>query len=166
MMLKNSIKRAYETLDSRNWDKIYIALDLHDTVMESNYKDAHGGLLEIAIEPLRVISNLPEVSIILYSCCHEKDYNTYIELLRKNGIKVDYFNTNPEIKNTVTGCFDRKFYYSILIDDKAGFDPAEWPLVKEWFLLSRNNSRRIMEIDNKNIFDKTFYHEIYVKNEN
>lgn len=149
-MLEDAIKRAYEILDQRNWDTIYVSLDLHGTVMESNYTDSHGKLLESAIEPLRIISNLPEICIILYSCCYEEDYAEYMKLFMKHGIKVEYFNENPRIKNTKTGCFDKKFYYSVLIDDKAGFDPEDWRLVKDWFLFSRSFSSRVKEISKPN----------------
>jgi len=142
-MLEDSISRAYRTMAERNWDKIYIALDIHDTVMEANYKDATGALLPECIKPLQVISNLPEVVIILYSCCHPKDYETYMNVFKSNGIKIGYFNENPNVENTVSGCFDKKFYYSILIDDKAGFNPKDWSKVQSYFLKYRSKTKTL-----------------------
>ena len=146
-MIEDAIERAYKTLDERNWDKIFVGLDLHGTVMDSNYKDANGSLLKVALEPLQKISNLPEVSIILFSCCYEKDYETYLKLFHDNGINVDYFNENPAVENTRAGCFDKKFYYSILLDDKAGFNPdKDWNVVRKSFLFYRCFSKRVSEL--------------------
>ena len=53
------------------------------------------------------------------------------------------FNFNPTIENTQTGCFDDKFYFSILLDDKAGFDPdTDWKLIYEY--LKRKNNENII----------------------
>lgn len=49
-----------------------------------------------------------------------------VDFLRSRGISVHYANENPEVGNTATGNFDRKFYFSVVVDDKAGFDPSEW----------------------------------------
>lgn len=57
-----------------------------------------------------------------------------VEERRQNLIKliygcqnVAYFNVNLDCQNTLTGDFTRKFYYDILLDDKAGFEPE-----KDW----------------------------------
>ena len=43
------------------------------------------------------------------------------------------FNFNPAIENTKTSCFDDKFYFSVLLDDKAGFDPdTDWKLIYDY----------------------------------
>ena len=34
---------------------------------------------------------------------------------------------------TIVQCFEKKFYFNILLDDKAGFDPeTDWSVIKEY----------------------------------
>lgn len=36
-------------------------------------------------------------------------------------------NSNPDEKDTKTGDFSKKFYFNILLDDRAGFQPeTDW----------------------------------------
>ncbi len=149
-MIHNSIKKAYEQFEAREWNKIYIALDIHGTVADSDYHNTSKELYKTCIEPLQIISKLPEVTIILFSCAYEKDYGSYFELFNKNGIDVRYFNNNPEVDNTPTGCFDRKFYYNIIFEDKAGFEPWMWPSVRDAFLNYRQFNKRIKELYDRN----------------
>lgn len=146
-MIHNAIRKAYEQLELRNWDKIYVALDIHGTVADSDYHSVSSELYRTAIEPLREISGLPEVSIILFSCCYETDYEHYVQLFAKNGIRIDGFNKNSAVPNTKTGCFDSKFYFNILIDDKAGFDPWMWPSVRDAFLNARQFNKRAAQLE-------------------
>lgn len=149
-MLHNAIRKAYEQFDSRKYEKIYFAVDIHGTVADPDYKNVSSALYATAIEPLQVISHLPEVSIILFSCCHPHDYKKYIDLFESQGIKISYFNCNPEVKNTETGCFDSKFYYSVIAEDKAGFDPYLWPSIRDAFLTARQFNKQILELSISN----------------
>lgn len=127
-MLKNSIKNAYDLALQRKWNKIYWAIDLHGVCFVSNYKaNTYEFINERVIAGLRTIASLAESRIILWSSCYTDEQIKIIELFNNNGIRVDYFNANPEVENTTTGDFSNKFYFSILLDDKAGFDPE-----KDW----------------------------------
>lgn len=37
-MILNAIHNAFKKAEERNWKSIYIAVDIHDTIVESNYK--------------------------------------------------------------------------------------------------------------------------------
>jgi len=40
-------------------------------------------------------------------------------------------NENPEVLNLKYGCYDKKPYFNVVFEDKAGFDPmTDWLLVK------------------------------------
>jgi hypothetical protein len=53
-------------------------------------------------------------------------------MFKEHGIMPQYFNENTAVENTATGNFSSKFYFSVLLDDKAGFNPeTDWVLVKE-----------------------------------
>lgn len=127
MSILRAIKRAYDVMEERNWDTVYWAVDLHGTVITSNYESGtYEYINEEAKLALQAISNLPETKLILWSSMHVFDQFNVIALLKQDGIDVTWFNQNPAVANTATGCFDRKFYFSVLVDDKAGFDPSEW----------------------------------------
>lgn len=132
MSILRAIDRAYDVLIQRNWDTIYWCVDLHGTVLESSYDsgEIHFISQEIA-DTLAYISGLPETCLILWSSITAADELKIRKLFADKGIKVDFVNENPLIDNTITGNFDRKFYFSILVDDKAGFCPSEWPAVTE-----------------------------------
>jgi hypothetical protein len=137
MSLETAIKKAYKTAKIKNWDTIYVMIDVHDTIMDSNYKNCRMDFFPEAILALQKISKLPEVYLSLYTCCYELDANVYISRLKELDIDIKSVNTTP-IKNTTYGCFDKKPYFSILIDDKAGFDPSEWSYISDYFYKYRD----------------------------
>ena len=128
MSIIKAIKRALRISVERNEPLIYWAVDLHGVVFRSNYEQ--GGYTFTtpkAVEALRAISAVPDYRLIIWSSCHPEEYPAIISFLAQHGIVVDYFNENPEVENTPSGNFEKKFYFSILLDDKAGFDPdTDW----------------------------------------
>ena len=144
-MIHNAIRNAYAKFDTRNYDYLYLALDIHGTCADSDYHNVSSSLYNVAIKPLQVISHLPEVKIILFSCCHPHDFESYFKLFQQNDIKISYFNSNPEIPNTKMGCFDLKFYYDVIFEDKGGFDPSMFPSVADAFLVHRQFNKRVLQ---------------------
>ena len=134
-MITKAIARAYRVMHERNWDTIYWAVDLHGVCLKSNYEN--GGyefINEEAKIGLQHISMREENKIILWSSCHDHEKQAIIDFFADNAIHVDHFNVNPDEANTKTGCFDQKFYFSVLLDDKAGFDPDEhWAEIIEYY---------------------------------
>lgn len=123
-MIVNAIKRAYQVMQERQWDTVYWSIDLHGVCFSSSYE--RGGYSFVnaeAIAALQAISARPESRLILWSSCHLEEQPDIIAFFMAHNIRIDYFNANPEIPNTLTGDFGSKFYFSVLLDDKAGFDP-------------------------------------------
>jgi hypothetical protein len=131
MAINTAIQRAYEIKLYRNWDKVYFAIDIHGTILKPEYNGMAQEFYDDAIDTLKYMRTLPEIVIILWSSCKAEDYQNYIDLFNSHGIRVDYFNENPECADTKVGAFDKKFYFSVLLDDKAGFDPyKDWTAVR------------------------------------
>ncbi len=125
-MIIKAIQRAYLTAAERNWNSIYWAIDLHGVCFPYSYgRGSYKFLGPHVVRGLQTISSRPESKIILWSACHEDEQPDIIKHFVDHGINVHYFNENPEIPNTHTGNFDDKFYFSIVLDDKAGFNPDE-----------------------------------------
>ena len=131
-MIHNAIARAYQTMKDRNWETIYWAIDLHGTCLKSNYQSYNFKFVnQDCIDTLKYLRSLPETKIIIWSSCYEKDYELVKQLFDEHGITIDFFNENPLVQSTRTGNFVDKFYFSILLDDKAGFSPeTDWHNVK------------------------------------
>jgi hypothetical protein len=72
------------------------------------------------------------VKLILWTSSHRPVIDNALEFLRKKGIFFDYVNENPDIDNDKLCDFSDKFYFDVLLDDKAGFYPArDWPIINQ-----------------------------------
>lgn len=124
MALTDSIINAYKYNKKVGRQKIYWAVDIHDTIAHSNYADEMPTVIPEAIEALKILQAFPETVLILFSSSYH--HAQYIEHFMKQGVYFKYFNENPEVCDTATGDFSKKFYYNVLIDDKAGFVQDDW----------------------------------------
>lgn len=135
-MITRAIDRAYRIAEERNQEFIYWAIDLHGVVLKSNYEQ--GGyqfINEYARRALRLLSFYYRHKIIIWSSCYPEEQQRILDFLKFNGIEADYFNENPECPDTKSGCFSQKFYFSILLDDKAGFDPnVHWDDIIDYLI--------------------------------
>lgn len=130
MSILNAVIRAYNVAAERDWNVVYWCVDLHGTVLEANYSSAEFKFIDDkVVAALQKIRALPETRLILWSAVTKEDEIKIREMFEANGIHVDYVNENPEIANTKTGNFEDKFYFSVLVDDKAGFVPSMWTSV-------------------------------------
>ena len=134
MALKHAIWQAEAKMKERGWDKIYVAVDWHDTICHSTYSEGmalnwcHG-----AERALKQMSEDSRICLILYTSSYVTVVEDFIRKLRtEHGINFEYFNCNPEVKNTEYGEFGKKFYYDLILDDKAGFVPDEWVDMTDW----------------------------------
>lgn len=134
MSIIKSINRAYQIKEERNWDTIYWAIDLHSTCIKSNYVSGeYEWINEDAKQCLQLIRSLKETRLIMWTSSFLEAQEEALEFFNNHNIYFDYGNQNPEVWNTKTGCFDKKFYFSVGIDDKFGFDPdTDWKLIYEW----------------------------------
>lgn len=133
-MIIDAFKKAYATKLARNWNKIFVAVDLHDTIFKSDYgkEFATDWVNAEALIALQKMSMDPEICLIMYTCSHQKNIDLYMEELAKHDIHFEYANWNPEVPNTLLSDFSGKFYFNIMIDDKAGFVVDEWKDIVEF----------------------------------
>lgn len=130
--MKRLIEKAFKIARERNWKKIYIACDIHDVILEANYsKDIPTKFLGNAKKVLQRLSQRSDVTLILYTCSHPSEIEQYLKLFTDAGINFSYVNENPECVNTAYGDFTVKFYFNILLEDKAGFVPEDWDEIDE-----------------------------------
>lgn len=129
LTISQIFNRELDKKKSRNWDRIYVLVDIHDTIIPSDYKSVGRDLVtyKYALPALRALSKREDVYLILWSSCTETTAKYYLDYFKEMGVDFDSFNKNEEEKNTPYACFDSKPYFNVIIDDKAGFEPdSDW----------------------------------------
>jgi hypothetical protein len=137
MALIDALNQAWLKKQERGWDKIYVAVDWHDTICKSTY-DTDGPALDWcwgAEETLQYLSDDTRFCLILYTSSFRGVCDTFVKKLKEyHGINFEYINENPEVTNTDYGDFRDKFYFDLLFDDKAGFTGEDWCVVQDFIL--------------------------------
>ncbi len=128
---------AFKDMQRKNWDKIYVFVDLHSTAIKPNYKagEIPTEFYENAKECLQMMSKQKEICLIMYTCSHQHEIKEYLTYFESNNIKFEYVNKNPEVTSNEGGYgyYEDKPYINVLLDDKAGFDAeSDWLGVVEF----------------------------------
>jgi hypothetical protein len=79
----------------------------------------------------------PDIIMILYTCSYPQEIERYLKIFEKNNITFSHVNKNPNISSRMGnfGYYEDKFYFNVLFEDKAGFDPeTEWKEVYDYLL--------------------------------
>ena len=123
MNIVRSFETAFKRMKEKGWDKIYILVDIHDTVFEATYsKDEYYRWFPYAKEALHLMSINPRISLILWSSSYTDAIEKYINTFEKSKIHFDMVNVNKETEDNELSCFAQKTYFNVGIDDKFGFD--------------------------------------------
>lgn len=128
-MITRAIENCLLLAKAKGWDKTYWAFDIHGTILKPTFKTrvVSTEFYPYAKEALQEISKMKSVVRILYTCSYPDEIVLYLKFFESHGIQFDYVNENPEVSAGAYGHYDRKFYFNILFEDKAGFDPlTEW----------------------------------------
>jgi hypothetical protein len=125
-----NISETFRLKAERNWDTIYVVVDLHGTIAKPFHDcfELYPGALEV----LQWFSDRPDIKIILWTSSHFEEVKSVLVNLKLSGVTIDFVNANPLEANTKRADFSKKFYFNILLDDKAGFEPeTDWFAIKE-----------------------------------
>jgi hypothetical protein len=136
-MLLHAIIKAFQEKYQRGWDTLYFAVDLHGTIIErytGENINSYGGAEEV----LRSLSSMPDVVLILFTSTSAESLQPFYKWCSERGIHFKYLNENPECDKGKLGDFSKKFYYNILLDDRAGFNPySDWQDLPKCISLAR-----------------------------
>ena len=128
--IRDIIKHTFEQKEIRKWNKIYWAIDLHDTVITGKYNKFNTGaeIYPACKEVLDYLYNSNLHRTILWTSSYDDSVK---DILKRYDLKFHYFNENPECPSTDMCDFGDKFYFNILLDDKAGFSgKTDWFEIK------------------------------------
>ncbi len=123
-MITRAIENCMRLAREKKWQKTYWAFDIHGTLLRPNFKkgEISREFYPHALEVMRNLNKRKDIVKIMYTCSYPDEIRQYIEFFAGYGIHFDYINTNPEITDGAYGYYKDKFYFNVLMDDKAGFD--------------------------------------------
>lgn len=136
MNIIKAFENAFKRKKDKNWDYIYIAIDVHDTIFKASYsrKNDTCEFFPYAAEALRLISQRQDIKLILWTSSYEVALGNYLRIFDENGINFQYVNSNPEIDDCELASFKDKFYFNVGLDDKFGFEPdKDWKIILNYF---------------------------------
>jgi len=138
MSIIKAFDTAFKRKQSRGWDKIYVAVDIHDTIFRACYENIETyEYFPSAMRALRMLTERRDVCLILWTSSFEDKIADYLKRFQSDKIVFDYVNENPEVTRTPLADFSRKFYINVGIDDHFGFDPEkDW---KKVLIILRTN---------------------------
>lgn len=131
-----NIKRTYELMPSRKWEKIYILLDVHGVIIPGSWHNQveYKFISNECKEVLQWMSKREDIEMILWTSSYLEEISNIVSWLKSHYITIDFANENPECFNTKYADFSKKPYFNIVVDDKSGFVPeTDWLLVAREF---------------------------------
>lgn len=146
-MIQNVLEKQYTSAVRKNWDKLYIFVDIHDTIIVGNYDEnvLPTEFCPNAKEVLQYLSKRKDVVLIIYTCSWPTEIEKYLALFKEYDINFKYVNDNPEVMNNRLGYYSDKPYFNLLLDDKCGFVPeTDWKIIENFF-----KAKPILEIKKK-----------------
>jgi hypothetical protein len=91
-----------------------------------------------AVEVVKWINSRTDCKIILWTSSHSAEVSNFLYECQVNEIHMDFVNENPLEGDSKRACFDRKFYFNVLLDDKAGFvGETDWAKIKQCLIYIR-----------------------------
>lgn len=127
-MIIETIHKEFAKAIRRKWDKIYVFVDFHEVILLPDYQNENPRTeyYPFAKELLQHLSARPDICLIAWTCSHPHQIEGYYRLMAEDGIHFDHTNENPEVStDSRYGYYEKKPYYNILLDDKAGVLPSD-----------------------------------------
>ncbi len=128
--MKKLINKLAEKSQKYQYYETYWCFDLHGVIIEPNYdkEDKIIRFYPYALLALKLLSARDDVRLILHTSSYPEELERYIERFKKHNVHFNYVSENPEIsvEKGHFGYYEKKFYFDLMFEDKAGFDPDTW----------------------------------------
>lgn len=154
------IKKMFNHAKEKKWYETYWFIDLHGVISKPDYRKDVKGIeyYPYVKETLQYITKeRKDVVMILFTSSYPYELEIYMKQFKDDDIHFKYINENPEISDTKGsfGCYDKKPYYNVIIDDKGGFVPEiDWQPIYEYFLNSDYKPNPKLSFKTKEIYHK------------
>ena len=128
----------FEHSFSKEWFETYWVIDMHRTLIKPTYdlNDKSLRFYPYAEQVMRMLTEREDIITIMWTSSYPQEINEYVARLADVGIGFNEINENPDISsnNGNFGYYEKKFYFNILIDDKAAFFPEDdWEPIYKLF---------------------------------
>ena len=135
MRIIKSFSEALKQKDERGWEKLYVLVDIHNTIFKPCYHNEETfDWFPDALEVLQYLTKDTRFDLILWTSSYQDKIKMYLEEFEKHNIKFNMININTEVESDDLGCFEEKTDYNIGIEDKFGFDAmTDWTVIKNWY---------------------------------
>jgi len=140
MNIVKAFDNAFERAQDKNWDYIYILVDVHGTIFKPSYlNEEKFEFYPYAKEVLQLLTLYTNVKLICWTSSTNKAALNYGVEFSRNEIYFDYLNCNPEVERQPTDPetldLSSKYYFNVGIDDKFGFEPeTDWKLIYDYLI--------------------------------
>jgi hypothetical protein len=141
MGLINYINNLIKNKEKNGYKYLYFMIDVHNTILVPSFDEEENFIFyEYAKEVLQELTKRSDIKLIMWTSTYPERIGMYLQKFEEEGIHFDYVNSNPEMQNSSFGCFDTKFYFDVVIDDKSGFNAKkDWE--KIWFMVLNDNKK-------------------------
>lgn len=135
MDIIKAFEQAFKRSKEKNWDYIYVLVDIHGTIFKPSYYDIEKyEYYPCAKAVLQLLTAIPKIKLILWTSSYTNIINQYLHVMEKDYIRFDYINRNDEVKDTDIQYFGDKLYFNVGLDDKFGFNPEkDWEEILDYF---------------------------------
>lgn len=132
------IKKMFKKSFKKEWYKTYWAIDVHGVILMPYHEQQplnHPQWYPYAKESLQILSKRGDIVLILSTSSYPEQIEKYLKIFERNNVLFDYINENPEIDSLKGnfGYYKNKYYFDVMLEDKAGFDAnKEWKLIYDY----------------------------------
>ena len=132
------IEKMFSYAEKKEWFETYWAIDLHGTVSRPDYRKESKEIdyYPYAKETLQLMTERSDIKLIMFTSSYPDEIKKYYKQFRNDGIIFDFINENPEVSDAKGsfGYYDKKPYFNVLLEDKAGFNPGiVWEYLYNYF---------------------------------
>jgi len=138
MNIVKAFDNAFKRAQDKNWDYIYILVDVHGTIFKPSYlNEEKYEFYPYTKEVLQLLTLYTNVKLICWTSSTNQAVLDYGVVFNRNDIYFDYLNCNPEVERQPTDPetldLSSKYYFNVGIDDKFGFEPeTDWKLIYDY----------------------------------
>ena len=92
MDIAKAFEVAFNRKIEKNWEKIYVVVDIHDTILHACYENEETyDYYPYSREALQLMTNREDICLILWSGCYDEIMNEYRSRFAEEGILIAIF---------------------------------------------------------------------------
>lgn len=131
------IDKMFKNAEKRQWFETYFCFDIHGVISKPDYRRETKEInyYPYVKETLQLLSKRKDIIMFVFTSSYPEEVKQYMKTFELDNIFFKYVNENPEISSEKGsfGYYDKKPYFNVLFEDKAGFKSSDWIYVYNYF---------------------------------